>query len=85
MISSLERISTAAIILQPCAAGDQDLQFTTAFVKKALDDLTPARILVDLIENEKPRASRKLLPYDVFPVFSRIPVEMPLADFKGKR
>jgi len=77
MISPLQRITAATIIVEAGASGDQYLKCIASGIEQPFHHLTPSRIFVDLIQDQRSQARRKSLANKIFPVIGRIPVDIP--------
>ena len=76
MISPLQRIATETVEIEPTTARDQDLLATRAPVVEPLEIVSPAAVLVDLVENPE-RAGRQLAGEDAAAIVRDIPIQIP--------
>ncbi len=76
MVPSLQRVAAKSIEVQTSAAGDENLLAGPAVVEQPLEIISPASILVELVERPEFRR-RQFTPQDPLAVLGHVPVEIP--------
>ena len=72
-----------AVVVHLRASGDQDLDFLFPLVVQAFDNLAPAGVFVDLIQNDQSGPSRESLLEDQIPIIEGVPVQITGLAFRG--